>query len=325
LEGVLEPFDFSGLPQFEPAQRTPVDSVLGPQTTAVGEKIIAYFLSDKSELPAFPALAMRILEVSRQPDVNMNKFVTVVSQDPAIAARILRVANSPFYASISEITSTRDAVVRIGLKDVAALVSAASSGALFDSNKGSRLPGFSEAMHRLWLSSMTCAFAAGHLSMQLRKGASDRSFLGGMLHDVGKMVALRVLNELLEKDEITLAFSGNGGLSELQIRAILEEIHLRLGLEAISTWDLPDFLMEICLEHHGASIAATPDREDLHIVRVVSGLNAMSTDPFHPTRLGEEVEESARALGLRPRRLGVLVNDIREFAQKAQVLSSGGR
>jgi HD-like signal output (HDOD) protein len=314
-----------GIAEFDVTLRMPLDSVNDEATTAAGQRVIAYFLEDKSELPAFPALAMRILEVARRPNVNMNEFVTVVSQDPAIATRILRVANSPFYASISEITSTRDAVVRIGLKDVGSLVSAASSGALFESRKSSKLPGFDELMHQLWLSSMTCAFAATQLSMQVRKGAGDRTFLGGMLHDVGKMVALRSLNELIEKGEIRLALQTKDGLSEHQIRAVLEQIHLRLGLEAISTWDLPDFLMDICLEHHGANIAATPDREDLHIIRVVSGINAMRIDPFYPLGLQNEVEESARALGLRQRQLGALFNDIRQFAQKAQVLASGGR
>lgn len=309
-----EPYNFSNVGDYDPADRNPVCRAVDEESHRIGELVTEKFLKSKSDLPAFPALATRILQVVKQPDVNMNKLVSIVSRDPAIATRILRVANSGFYSSTSEITSTRDAIVRIGLKDVGEIVAAASSGALFELQKQSTLSHFGQMMSTLWRDSMTCAFAATNTSMTLRRGDSEKAFLGGMLHDIGKMVALRILNELAEEGAVQKDFDLH------RLHTIVEQIHHNLGFEAISLWNLPEFLLGVTMEHHGIDLSSDAKQDELHIIRVVSGLNQMRTNPFYPLELEAEVELSAKALSLSPQRVKALVSEVREYADKATLL-----
>lgn len=198
-----EDFDYAAIASFPPDERQPVRLETDAESERLGALVTESFLKNREDLPTFPTMATRIQQLSKQPDVNMNKFVSIVSQDPTIATRILRLANSAFYSGTSEITSTRDAVVRVGLKDVANLVAAASSGVLFEARTPPTIPQFKEIMDGLWQRSMTTAFAASHLSMTLRKGDSEQVFLGGMLHDIGKMIVLRTLNGLAEAGEVS--------------------------------------------------------------------------------------------------------------------------
>ena len=310
-----DPFDFSQVAEFDPELREPLDPAQDDESKAIGAQVVAHFLKGKTELPSFPALALRVLEVAREPDVSINRFVSVVSQDPAVVTKILRVANSPFYGGVTEITSARDAVTRIGLKEATDIASAASTGALFQLGKRSPIPDFDALCRALWHHSMTCAFAAGNLSMQLRKGSSDRAFLGGMLHDVGKMIALRSLSELAERGELQVGFT------PARLASILEHVHLNLGFEAVATWRLPEFVLEICMNHHGAVSAKDAEQSELHAIRLVSGLNELRCNPRHPTNLVEEVTGSARALRLSAKQLRALVADLHEFADKADILA----
>ncbi len=269
-------------------------------------RVAETFYAERAEIAAFPSRAAHILRVLDEPDFEIGQLVLITQRDPAISASILRAANSAAFAGITRIESVRDAVIRLGAQTVAGIATAVTARGLFDG--GPKRSRFGDTWSHLWLHSVTTAFTAGGFASSSRKGNLERCFLGGMLHDIGKTFVLRALtNPVLEaelKDEI----------SEPLLAALLEAMHVDLGLSVVKRWNLPDFVVRTCEHHH--SVAEGAD-DDLNIVRIVSGLDELCVNPQFREGLDREVRRAAGTLGLDAYALRALSTERREYATKA--------
>jgi HD-like signal output (HDOD) protein len=147
--------------------------------------------------------------------------------------------------------------------------------------------------------------------MERRMGRSDWAFLGGMLHDVGKSLALGAL-----------ARSIGGGrapadVPEPVLEALLEHVHVELGREAHARWQLPDYLRELCAEHHAQTCPLTDDTRELHLVRVVSGLYALRARTQPIERVGE-LANSLVTLAFTPAQVRAIDTGLRSRATQAR-------
>lgn len=132
------------------------------------------------DLPAMPAVADKVMRLVADPNTTTEQFQKVISVDQALAARILKIANSVFYASVRKINTISDAIVMIGFNTLRSIVLTASSRDIY------KRFGLTEKM--LWEHSMGAAISAGIIAKELRIVNHEEAYLGGLLHDVGKVV-----------------------------------------------------------------------------------------------------------------------------------------
>ncbi len=264
-------------------------------------------------LPAFPTIALRVVQLADQGDTGANELVRLINQDPSLTAHVLRMANSAFANRGIEITSARDAVTRLGFREVANLAAAAATKAIFKVNLGTAGEVVNAAQQRVWMHALTSALGSSWLAMETR-GDGQKAFLGGMLHDIGKTLALRAFAELRTA----------GKLTEVDPRRalppLLQAVHVELGVRMAEEWKLPAHVARVCAEHHAPKASVKDDRE-LHIVRVVSGIAEMRLEPSWPFERMNEVQESATALGMDRFKLRAASTQVREFAAKAEALA----
>lgn len=264
-------------------------------------------------LPAFPTIALRVVQLADQGDTGANELVRLINQDPSLTAHVLRMANSAFANRGIEIASARDAVTRLGFREVANLAAAAATKAIFKVNLGTAGEVVNAAQQRVWMHALTSALGASWLAMETR-GDGQKAFLGGMLHDIGKTLALRAFAELRTA----------GKLIEVDPRRalppLLQAVHVELGVRMAQEWSLPAHVARVCAEHHAPKASVKEDRE-LHIVRVVSGIAEMRLEPTWPFERMNEVQESATALGMDRFKLRAASTQVREFAAKAEALA----
>ena len=278
-----------------------------------------HFDSEEVDLPAFPSLAHRVIELVSKPDVQIGRLVTLISQDPAITGKVLKVANSAFYSRGVEIFTVRDAVTRLGLREVARMTAAIATTVLFDPKSLVEFELFPAKWEQIHDHSLTCAFAASWLSFEQRIGSPDQAFMGGMFHDLGKIVALRSLCSLLISGR--LSSPGADG----DVDAMLEATHVEIGGKLNEKWSLPRPLSSICEDHHQPEIPVGADHANLHLVRVVSGLNALRAGMPCSAAMEDELGQSLQALRLDRFQVRALATQIREFAQKVEELFGGAR
>ena len=179
------------------------------------------------DLPSFPDIAIRVRQVLADEDVTPEKVVRVVSSEPALAARLLHIANSAAISfSGKTVTDLRTAVARLGLNMVR---SAAIAFAVWQLRKSEALKGLEKQLQELWESSTAGAAVAYVIARRLGGANADTALLAGLLHGVGKLYILsraRQHQELLA-DPTTYS-------------AIVRDWHLNIAKALLEKWQMPE-------------------------------------------------------------------------------------
>jgi putative nucleotidyltransferase with HDIG domain len=203
--------------------------------------------SDKLTLPVFDRIAMQIRELTADKNCSVVEVEKLIARDQALAAEVLRAANSPFYCGLAAIRTIQTAIVRLGLDQVTRLVCLASQFAKYKA----RDPQLMAMLQELWRHSSTSALAAQWLAKRLRfEEIEEECFLGGLLHDIGKLLILRAIDEINHLEGRGLA------ISKSLIHEVLRAAHPQLGHNLLRRWNIPDIYCRIAQTHHDAEFDA---------------------------------------------------------------------
>ncbi len=191
--------------------------------------------------PSPPVLAMRIINLMSEPDVDIAEVAAVISKDPGMTAKMLRVANSGLYAKRRKSENLRQAIVALGLNAASTI---ALSFSLVDHFKKTKGHGIDYSLYwRRALLSATVARAFGSLQ---EAGAVEEIFLAGLLQDIG----------VLAIDRVQPAFyadlpehATHADIVAYEMRA-LEADHAELGAWLMRHWQLPETLCAIVAASH---------------------------------------------------------------------------
>lgn len=198
--------------------------------------------SGKLELPVFNKAAPKLQEWSTSDHVTTEDVEQLILSDQVLVVEVLRAANSPFFGGLSQIHTIRTAIVRLGLRQVAHLALMASHRATYQAKDEN----LQSMLRLLWTHASATALAAGWLANRLGFGEEIESeaFVGGLLHDVGKLVVLRGIDEIKSK---------KGNLRDLSaplIAEILETAHSKIGYRFLRQGDIPEIYCEVARDHH---------------------------------------------------------------------------
>lgn len=306
-------FDWSSLSSQPAAPPPPADPFpeLSDWTGAIFDQSASLWDS----ISAFPPIATKIFSLLEHPDFKLQELVNLIHQDPTISAEVLRAANSAAFSRGVTSLDIRDAVQRLGAREVASIAVASSTRSLFDMETRVAHEQFAARARGLWHHSMTCAFTSGWLAMGFGRGQLDRAFLGGMLHDIGKTVGLRALASLMISGALPTP------ISDARIERLLDAVRPRLGGEAIERWALPEFFRALATAPHGAPPEVLRDDRNFHIVRVVSAMNLIRTGAATPADF-EDARLAAAALALTPQSISTLSTSLKSYAERADQLST---
>src|SRR5947208_1584088 len=146
-------------------------------------------------IATLPEVTARIIATVEDPKSTASQLHKIVSHDPALVTRILKVVNSSFYGLPGQIGSIERAIVLLGLNAVKNIAVAASLGQLF---RGAKLCEGFEAKD-LWTHCVAVAVAAREIARQMKAPIADEAFLAGMIHDIGILVSLQQWPEQLRE------------------------------------------------------------------------------------------------------------------------------
>ncbi|HET6334472.1 MAG TPA: HDOD domain-containing protein [Polyangiales bacterium] len=279
-----------GLPFALPPELTDEQLELMAQlSTAVTE----FASKDDNGPKSLPTASLRILNLVAQNDVEVTELSSAINQDPALMTAVLRVANSALLGGTGQIATVRDAVTRLGIAETGRVAGAVAAKTLFSAKSKSAHALFSASFLDLHVAAAAAAGGAAFLAMERAVGRSDLAYLGGMLHDVGKSLALGAIASLVLDNKAPREIDPE------VIFIVLESLHVELGAEAHDRWALPQYLTTLCASHHDSTVPNHPSQAELHLVRVVSGLLALRTRP-QPLERISELMQSIQVLGLTP-------------------------
>jgi len=213
-------------------------------------------LSRIETLPALPEIYQKITSELESGEPSMDKVAAYISEDLGLASKLIALVNSPYYGYHREISDVRYAVMYLGLELIRTLVLTCQAFSLFDKSK---LPGFSLGM--LWEHGMRTACLSKRLALSSGRSQleTDRAFLAGLLHDVGKLVLAAHFSEEYNA-VLGLVRRENRAIHAVE-REILGVTHAEAGAYLLGLWGVkPEIVKAIALHHSPASVslAATP-------------------------------------------------------------------
>ena len=197
------------------------------------------------ELPTLPSIAMEVIGLSRSPEVSIQKVSECIYKDPPLATRVLRMANSAFYRRGSnEVDTLHRAILLLGLNEIINITTSVSVLSILPT-KGSE----GESLRKkFWNHCIATGLIARHIDKKLGMRSMGREFVGGLLHDIGKII----LDEYFHKEYMEAhAFSIDVDcpMHEAELE-ILGTTHMEIGHFLAQKWALPGYIGDVILNHH---------------------------------------------------------------------------
>jgi len=228
---------------------------------AVKSDPVAYALEQISEIAALPEITVRIIQVVEDPDSTARDLHQIVTNDPSLSSRLLRVVNSAFFGLPGQIGSIERAIVLLGLNAVKNIAIAASLGQLFRKGKLSE----KHSVKDLWTHSVGVAALSRLLTGRLALALQEEAFLGGLIHDLGLVIAAQAFPEQLAQ---AIDRSEAGEDFETLENELIGCTHGALGQALTAKWKFPRALQYATGFHHHPEELARENRLLTNIVYV---------------------------------------------------------
>ena len=204
-----------------------------------------------------PVVAANVLTLSRDPDVDFSRLEKMMSADPALVAKLLRMSNSAYFGSRKTVTSINEAIVRIGLKITRMTVLSFS----LEAEISPRIPESFE-IDRFWRHALTTAVGARILAERIWPAKHDDAFAAGILQDLGMLALQCVVPDRYAKVFESRRAHPTTRIEEIEQR-ILGFTHARVGAELLRKWGIPEEVYGPIRFHHdpdsGTALGAGPD------------------------------------------------------------------
>jgi HD-like signal output (HDOD) protein len=211
------------------------------------------------ELPVLPATTQKVLGLMSDPDVSIEKIKRLVSTDPGLTAKILKVANSAFYGSYRNIQNLSQAILRLGLNAVRNIVIATSMKNVYKK--------FGLAEKLIWEQMIGSALAASVIARHTRLVDPEDAFIGGLLHDIGKVV---VNNEFPEKFAKVIERVYNEQVTfEVAEKDYFDFSQREVGAFVVKKWGFPENL-EFLIRYFDDQEALSRDKQLAHLVAIIA-------------------------------------------------------
>lgn len=198
------------------------------------------------DLPTPPLVFNQIMKVVDDPETSAYDVAGIISEDPGMSAKVLRITNSAFYGLSGTVTSIKQAVVIVGLNGIKDLVVSTS---VIDMFKGDQVG--KEFQELFWRHSLVSAFGCRMLARVVASAdisLGELAFTTGLLHDIGKMVMYLQSPEHCQQ---VLAVASQGPRAELEREQALYGCdHAEVGRLLTEHWKLPAELCEAIAHHH---------------------------------------------------------------------------
>ncbi len=218
------------------------------------------------QLPSLSAIIARLLNLLQREDISMKVLIMEISKDQALMARILRIANSPFYGLSSRISSLQHAGILLGLHSLQGIITATGVMGHFPAGQDQVFNRQSFWQHAIG-TGIAAQVLARHSGLDV-----EQAFTAGLLHDIGKLVLVVYFeNEFIQ----VLAWRDEHDcLIREAEQAVLGYDHAEIGACVARHWKLPKLLVNAIQFHHSLPDEASPLSELVHVADILCrGLN----------------------------------------------------
>lgn len=218
------------------------------------------------ELPLLPQAASRVMALASDPNADAAKLSALIHQDQALAAHVLKIANSPAYMPRSPVVSLQHAVAMLGITLLSEIAFTASLkvGAF-------QVVGYEDEVKQLWRHSLATGAFAKEVARAKRMNI-ESAYLCGLLHEIGKPVVLRATT-MIAREQSNKWVKAMAPIldSKSHVKTLIEGYHTRVGILVAEKWSLPKQVAE-AIQYYGDYEHATAFRQECMLTFVADRL-----------------------------------------------------
>jgi HD-like signal output (HDOD) protein len=209
-----------------------------------GEALKKRILRTVDDLPPMPQTVFKVREIIGDQKSSFKELAETLELDQAMAARVLKIANSAYYGLSGKVSSIQHASVVLGHKTLGELMTMAGTSGILDN----RLEGYGLEAGDLWRHSLGVAFGSKIIATKKSPALANDAFTAGLIHDAGKLILDK---HVLERKEAFQEFMVDGKQSFLVAeKEILGFDHSEIASEACKSWHVPQSLTMAIRYHH---------------------------------------------------------------------------
>ena len=216
------------------------------------KKMILSKLDGIQEIPTMLTVATEIDRLTNDPNSSADHIGNVIKNDPALTAKVLKIANSALFAGTQRIVSLNQAIARLGYAEIRRVTIAI---AFLNSFKSLFVD-----YEKFWTHSITTAYIAQKLNELTKVNIpSDRLFTGGLLHDIGILILDQYFTAVYKKI-FDMSINKKYDLSIVE-QKILGITHAEVGAFLLKKWNVPEQITDIICFHHNPQNAKISQRD----------------------------------------------------------------
>jgi HD-like signal output (HDOD) protein len=201
------------------------------------DQILKELASQELELPVLPDVAHKIRIQIDDPNLSAGQIVLTISSDPAIAAHIIKIANSATFSGKPKVENVKDAIARIGYRMLRNVVMALTMGKLFESAS----PTLNNKLKLAWAHSQEVAAISHVLALRKKHLKPDQAMLAGLIHNIGVLpICLYLIKNKTQ-------------LSPLQLDELIQRGHTKIGTVLLQHWNFTQDLVDTVANHEDLS------------------------------------------------------------------------
>jgi putative nucleotidyltransferase with HDIG domain len=265
-------------------------------------------------LPVLPQVAMRVTERMQSPTATLAEISELIKADVGLSTKVLRLANSSYYSIPGGVTEVSKALQFLGFTTIAQIVLTSSVVGSFKN------PGIAEfPLASFWLHSFGVGQLAEITARALQLKSPSDAFVGGLIHDVGKLILLEIAPDQLQK-VIRIAREKKISFSAAELEAGVPS-HLALGVELARHWNLPDSIRLAIENHHSSS----PLKEQTLIewANLYAHVQSVGNSGNYDSNNPEHLEKARVRLGLSETALKSIEVQFQKEFEKAGAILNG--
>jgi putative nucleotidyltransferase with HDIG domain len=257
------------------------------------------------DLKVLPFVARKLLETLGDENATIADLGEIIEKDQTISARVLKISNSALYGLRHEVTSINQAILILGFKTIRSIVISASTKSLYKN--------FGMKEKIIWEHSIGAGIGAKIISRGMGSDIEEIAFVGGLMHDLGKVI---LNNETPEQFSEVIMTIYNDGVDSIQAEEDMYGYnHAEIGAGVAEKWGFPEVLVNIIRNHHLNS----PDGIDkaLACVNLADWICKVAGIGYRQEQEGLSLEDlpSARYLNIDKKKMEALISEIKETFQ----------
>lgn len=229
---------------------------MATQAEQIEKELMALIENDELVLPTLPEIALKARETAEDANASASDLAKVISNDAAMTARIIQVANSPILRGAKDVDDVQKAIARLGMACISNIVTGLAMSQMFQAT--SEL--IDKRMRENWSQSTEIAGISAVLARHYTKLRPDQATLAGLVHNIGVLPILKYAED------------NNVLTDSLSLDQVIEKIHPRLGTHILKSWDFPEELISVPENYLNFDRDTGSDKGDLADIVCVANL-----------------------------------------------------